>query len=365
MADEAKKNLDDAVEVATAEFGRANAAEAKAAKKSAKDRAAIAAQIKINAGIAKQEVVDATATMQRSLLALKTETETKIKKTNKSITAYADALTKESKDVAGLMKAQLTKLTTKIDQQKAAAKKDIAAADAASAAAFVAVEDKVKSTLEAAAKKSNQKFNKLYTDMAAQRKKLDENLATAVNGINDAIAKQAALADSRFSKTVKSISAARAEASKQVKDARKSFATSLNSLTATIKKMDTKLTGEVMVVPGEVISHKAAQAKVNRHVKGEIARIEKHMNHQHSVSVKARGKLRKILDENKRAAAEEVAALNKLFNTKIASIRSEAASDSLAAKKDLTKATEQMYEAMADAQKENLYRNRESARKIG
>merc|ERR1719248_438103 len=209
MADEAKKNLDDAVEVATAEFGRANAAEAKAAKESAADRAAIAVTIKTNSEIATREVQDATATMQRSLLALKTETETKIKKTNKSITAYADALTKESKDVAGLMKAQLTKLTTKIDQQKAAAKKDIAAADAASAAAFVAVEDKVKSTLEAAAKKSNQKFNKLYTDMAAQRKKLDENLATAVNGINDAIAEQAALADSRFSKTVKSISAAR------------------------------------------------------------------------------------------------------------------------------------------------------------
>jgi len=259
----------------------------------------------------------------------------------------------------------MTKLTTKINQQKEEASKAIKSADAASVAAFAAVSDKVESVLEASAKKSNQKFNKLYTEMAAQRKKLDENLAGAVNDINDSIAKQAALADSRFAKTVKSIKAARAEASKQVKDARKSFATELNSLTATIKKMDTKLTGEVMVVSGEVITHKAAQAIVNRHVKGEIKRIEDHMNHQHSVSVKARGKLRKILDENKRAAAEEVAALNKLFNTKIASIRSEAASDSLAAKKDLTHATEKMYESMADAQKENLYRNGESARKIG
>merc|ERR1712167_504988 len=59
------------------------------------------------------------------------------------------------------------------------------------------------------------------------------------------------------------------------------------------------------------------------------------MNHQRSVSVKARGKLRKILDENKRAAAEEVKSLSKLFNAKIGSIRSDAATDSLAAKKDL------------------------------
>merc|ERR1711907_253887 len=115
--------------------------------------------------------------------------------------------------------------------------------------------------------------------MAKQRKELDENLATSVNAINDAIAKQAALADSRFSKTVKSIGAARKEASKQVKEAREDFAQALNGLTAKIKKMDTKLTGEVMVVSGEVISHKAAQTKVNRHVKGEIKRIEDHMNH--------------------------------------------------------------------------------------
>merc|ERR1719158_1332899 len=337
----------------------------KAAKVSAADRAAIAVTIKTNSEIAAREVQDATATMQRSLLALKTETETKIKKTNKRITAYADAITKEAKDVEGLMKAQMTKLTTKINQQKEEASKAIKSADAASAAAFAAVSDKVESVLEASAKKSNQKFNKLYTEMAAQRKKLDENLAGAVNDINDSIAKQAALADSRFAKTVKSIKAARAEASKQVKDARKSFATELNSLTAVIKKMDTKLTGEVMVVSGEVISHKAAQAKVNRHVKGEIRRIEDHMNHQRSVSVKARGKLRKILDENKRAAAEEVKSLSKLFNAKIASVRSEAASDSLAAKKDLTKATEKMYEAMADAQKANLYRNGNSQKKIG
>jgi len=120
-----------------------------------------------------------------------------------------------------------------------------------------------------------------------------------------------------------------------------------------------------MVVSGEVISHKAAQNKVNRHVNSEINRIEKKMNDQHTVSTRARGKLRKILDENKRAAAEEVKALSKLFKGKIASIRSEAAGDALAAKKDLTKATFKMYGSMADAQKENLYRNKESARKIG
>merc|ERR1740130_1644943 len=365
MAEEAKKNLDDAVGVMTKEFANQNAEETKAAKKSATDRAAIAVSIKLNAGIAAQEVKDATATMQRSLLALKFETETKIKKTNTKIDAYANAITKEAKDVAVLMKTQMTTLTGKINAQKEAASADITAADAASVAGFKAVSDKVESTLKAAAEASDKKFNKLYTKMAKQRKGIDEELAGAVTDINDSIAKQAALADSRFTKTVKDITAARKEAAQQVKEAREDFATALNSLTGKIKKMDTKLTGEVMVVSGEVISHKAAQNKVNRHVDGEIKRIEKKMNSNNSVSVKARGQLRKILDENKRAAAEETKALNKLFRGKIASIRSEAAADSLAAKKDLTKKTTKMYEAMADAQKENLYRNKESARKIG
>merc|ERR1740130_1236725 len=292
MAEEAKKNLDDAVGVMTKEFANQNAEETKAAKKSATDRAAIAVSIKLNAGIAAQEVKDSTATMQRSLLALKFETETKIKKTNTKIDAYANAITKEAKDVAVLMKTQMTTLTGKINAQKEAASADITAADAASVAGFKAVSDKVKSTLKAAAEASDKKFNKLYTKMAKQRKGIDEELAGAVTDINDSIAKQAALADSRFTKTVKDITAARKEAAQQVKEAREDFATALNSLTGKI-------------------------------------------NSNNSVSTKARGKLRKILDENKRAAAEETKALNKLFRGKIASIRSEAAADSLAAKKDL------------------------------
>merc|ERR1711988_1792002 len=117
------------------------------------------------------------------------------------------------------------------------------------------------------------------------------------------------------------------EAATQVKTARKDFATDLAVLTAEIKSMETRLHGDIQVVAGEVVSHKAAQAVVNRHTKSELSRIEKLMNDRSSESKKARGKLRQILDENKRAAAEEVKALDGLFNTKIAKIRSQAASD--------------------------------------
>merc|ERR1711998_628383 len=76
---------------------------------------------------------------------------------------------------------------------------------------------------------------------------------------------------------------------------------------------------------------------------------------------KARGKLRAILDENKRAAAEEVAALSGLFQKKIVKVRKEAAEVAIAAKKDLTAATEKMYTKLAKNQEEMLYENKLAA----
>merc|ERR1711998_474589 len=241
----------------------------------------------------------------------------KIKKTNKKVTAYADALAKEAKDVDALMKNQMEFLTGKIEAQKKAASADIKAADAKSAAGFAAASDAVVAALDAAAKESSKKFGEAYAKMGAQRADLDASLAGAVADINDSIAKQAALADSRFKKTVKDIEAARKEAASQVKSARKDFATDLAVLTSSIKSMETRLQGDISVVAGEVVSHKASQAVINRHTAGELARIEKLMNDRSSESKKARGKLRAILDENKRAAAEEVKALDGLFKTKI------------------------------------------------
>merc|ERR1712159_406725 len=114
MADQAKKNLDAARKVATAKFQAVTAAEAAAAAKSAAGRAALADSIALEKKIAAQQLKDGVATMQRSLLALKYQTEDKIKKTNKRVAAYAEALKKEAADVNQLMKAQVTDLKGRI-----------------------------------------------------------------------------------------------------------------------------------------------------------------------------------------------------------------------------------------------------------
>jgi hypothetical protein len=365
MSEDAKKNLDAVVVVATAKFNAVNAAEAGAAKKSAADRAAIAESIKIEKENSAAALRDGVATMQRSLLALKYETEEKIKKTNTRVDAYAQAIKKEAEDVSALMKGQMDSLTSKIAAQKAAATANINAADAASVAGFASAMDEVDAALASAAEASEKKFGKLTRDMADQRADLDNKLGAAVDSINDSIAKQAALADSRFSKTVKDISAARKEASEQVLGARKEFATELAVITASIKDMDTRLTGEVSVVSGQVITFKAEQAKVNRHVAAEINRVDKLMDKRFSTSKRARGKLHAILNENKKAAHEEVEQLRTLFQSKIAKVRSTMASDAASAKHDLSEATSKMYEDMASAQLEQMYANEESATAIG
>jgi len=128
-------------------------------------------------------------------------------------------------------------------------------------------------------------------------------------------------------------------------------------VTSHIKEMDTKLTGDVEVVAGMMISHQAQQTKVNRHVASEISRIEKLMDLKFSQSTRSRGKLRKILDENKRAASEEVMELDGLFKGKIAKIRSVMANNARDAAKDLTTATTKMYTDMANVQQANLEKN--------
>merc|ERR1719446_377570 len=323
----AKSNLVAATKDAKAKFAAASNKEAAAAAKNAAARAALAGKIAADKKFAARALKDAVGGLTRSLLALKTETSKKIKKTNSKVGAYADRLAAQAKAVDAAMKANVASLSSKIAAARASVKAATGAANAASAARFGAVLKEVGAAMTAAKKASQDKFSKLYARMAAARKTADTNLKAAVVTINDKIAKQAALADSRFSKTVKDISAARKEAASEVAQARKSFSTSLASVTAAVKDQETRLSGEIQVVSGEVLSHKASQIRVNRHTQAELKRITKLANARHSESVRARGKLRAILNENKRAAHEEVVALDGLFKGKIAKIRAQAAAN--------------------------------------
>merc|ERR1719181_2589190 len=348
-AAEAKKNLVAAVKMAKKCFSKANAKDRAAARKNAAGRAAIARSIARNKKSAKRQLNDAVGAMNRSLLALKTETAKKIKKSNHKVTAFAGALAKEAKDVDAAMKANMNSLTAKINAARRSAAPATRAANAKSAAGFRSALKSVASAMGAAQRRASNKFGKLYRHMAADRARADSALAASVKNINDGIAKQAALADSRFSKTVKNIAAARAQAAKQVSDARKTFATSIAATVSAVKDQESRLSGEIAVVSGEVARNRAIQLRVNRRTNAELKRITKLSNDRHSASIRARGKL---------------GALNKLFVGKLSKIRRRAAKDRIEAARDLSKASQRLYSKLAGIQLRAAYQNKAASAAI-
>merc|ERR1711998_282410 len=332
-AAEAKKNLKGAVQWANGRFAALNTLLASNSKKSKAARAKLGASINKEQSRATQVIKNAVAAQNRALLALKSETAKKIKKSNLKISSYAAQMAANAKAVAAQMKSDVAALQSRISAAKRSAGAHLAAANAASVARYTAALSKINSSLSAAKKAADDKFGAAYRNMAKNRKALDTKMAASVRNLNDKIAERAALADVRFSKTVKNIAAVRRASTAAVGFARRSMTTQIVALTASIKYSETRLMGEVRVVSGEVASAKAAQIRVNRRVNKEMGFIIKTANARHSSSKRARGKLRAILNANKAAAAEETAALAKRTRFSLAMLRGKMAQHRLAASK--------------------------------
>jgi len=361
---EAKKNLGAAFKKTKKMFADANRKEAAAERKNAAARAKLARRVVAEQKYARRQLADAVGTMSRSLNAMKIENRKKISKANRSITAYADQMAKEQKKVQASMKAMMSSLSGKISGQRRKAAAAIRAAGKKSARGFSSVNRKIRNAIRRANAKTNRRFSKLFLAMTKQRRAQNQKLNRGVITINQSIAKQAALSDSRFSKTVKDIKKARAEATRQVRAARKSFATSLTTTTSAIKSQENRLLGEVKLVSEELTNHKVAQSRINRRTQAEMKRITRLANIRNSQSIRARGKLRRLLDANKKAAAEEVKALNGLFTRKLSNIRKQADRSARQAGRDLKKATSKLYGKLAKVQLQAALANARSARKI-
>merc|ERR1719269_200452 len=276
-----------------------------------------------------------------------------IKKTNTRVDAYAAQMRTQAKKARGQIKALATAQAKKARGEiKALATATVAKVRAEQARAQAALKFAA-TQLQIAEKESAQKFGKAYEHLAANRARFDKKLGAATTGLNDALAKQAALADSRFSKTVKDLNSARRQATNQVRQLRKDFATQMATVTAEVKNVETRLVGEIAVVSGEVISNKANQMRVNRRVSAELKRIVRVSDRRYSASKRARGKLKLLMDENKAAASAEVASLATSLKNKLAKARGRNARNRREMAKDLSKATRALYERMSNEQKRN------------
>merc|ERR1712100_444655 len=320
---------------------------------SAMARKALAARIAANAKSVSRMIRDAVATDARSRLALQAETAKAIKKTNTRVDAYAARMRMQAKKARGQIKALATATVAKVRAEQARASAALERFTSKDAARQKAALKFAATQLRIAEKESAQKFGKAYEHLAANRARFDKKLGAATTGLNDALAKQAALADSRFSKTVKDLASARRQATNQVRQLRKDFATQMATVTAEVKNVETRLVGEIAVASGEVISNKANQMRVNRRVSAELKRIVRVSDRRYSASKRARGKLKLLMDENKAAASAEVASLATSLKNKLAKARGRNARNRREMAKDLSKATRALYERMSNEQKRN------------
>merc|ERR1712072_703416 len=321
--------------------------------KSALARKALKARIARNAKSVSRMIRDAVSTDARARLALKAETAKAIKKTNTRVDAYAAQMKTQAKKARAEIKALATGTINKVRAHEAKMRKALAHAGAKDAARQKAALKFAASSLAIAEKEASQKFGKAYERMAGNRANFDKKLGAATAGLNDALAKQAAPADSRFSKTVKDLQSARHQASAQVRQLRKNFATEMVTVTAHVKNVETRLVSEIAVVSGEVISDKANQIRVNRRVASELKRVVKLSDSRFSSSKRARGKLKMLMDENKSAAAAEVKSLAINLKHKLSKARGRNARNRREMAKDLSKATKHLYERMSNMQKRN------------
>merc|ERR1711959_138428 len=335
----------------TAKFLKLEARLASETKKGSKGRAALRRSIAAAKKSALASLKAAVENQNRALLAEKAESNKAIKKANMKLTSYAKQMESDAKAVKVQMKANLKTLNSKLSAAKRAASRGLAATNAASLKRYRGAINMVKKSIAAAKKRANARFALAYRVMARDRKTMDRKLRSSVVMLNNKKAELQSLQDVRFKKVQKNIKKLKADTRAAVRFAKKNFTTKLVALTTMIKDQETRLKGEIAVVTGNIKGTRRDQRAVNQKVSREIANIVKTANKYNSASKRARGKLRAILNANKKTAAAEVAALAKSSSLAIALMRAKQASIRRKAAKNLTRATKALYKRMASAKK--------------
>merc|ERR1711881_18061 len=125
-AKNAKDNLQKVVNWSTARMTALKSLQSRNAKASAKARASLGRQIGAAQRRAAAAIKNAVAQQNRALLALRSETAKKLKKTNKKIDSHAKQMAKNAAAVAAQMKANVAALQSKIAAARSAATAGIA-----------------------------------------------------------------------------------------------------------------------------------------------------------------------------------------------------------------------------------------------
>merc|ERR1712159_74382 len=343
----AKSDLAKKVKWAEGKMAALNKGLAHEKKMSLKGRNALRAQERRNRKHIVRQLGEAIGTQERALLALKTETNTKISKLNKDVSAQAKKMEKDARAVDAQIKSNTNIINGKLNAARKAAVNELSAVSAASAKRYSDSIKAVMKGIEKARKYSQDMFGKVEIQMAKDRAYLDGRFKSEMVNTNNKLTALTALSSANFRKTVKDIKAARAKATKEVADAKKYFKGALVGLTAKIKQQENRLVGQRQAVTAMVEADRATQAKINRDTEASLKRIVKIADKRHTESKRARGFLRALFNQNKKIAAKEIADMRKKASAQLAVGRAEAAAHKLKFAKDLTAATKKLNVALS------------------
>jgi len=363
----AAENLKKAVAWSEGEFSKLNTNLANEKKLSGAGRANLKRSIDTEKNVAVELLNNAVSAQNKALLAYKNEMCNELGSAdikgcpkesrgsiNKRLDGEAKRMEANAKQVKAEMKAQTAAINESLEKAREAAQAELAATSASSVKRYNAVIKAVEDGVSAARKAADKKFSDVQITMAKDRRNADKNLAGAVTKLNDSIAKASALEDQRFKQTVKDLGAARKAAADDVTDAKKEMLMGLNKVQAEAKAVESRIIGQIQDVSAMIVSDKAEQGRINKKVDGEMSRILKLSDSMQVEDNRARGVIRKVMEENKRIAHEEVVALGKEARLTLKAVNSEQNSYLAGFKKDLTSSTKKVYAKMAkDAKAQN------------
>merc|ERR1711970_718829 len=340
----AAQNLKKAVEWAESEFTKLHTNLAAEEEKSGEERAALKAQIDADKVAALTTLDEAILNQNKALLAYRNEmcsevgimggvlkngeaveSECEVEgRLNTKLATNYDKMIANAKLVDEEMKANVEALAGSLQAAKDEADAELAKANTASVARYNEVIDAVTAGIEDGRKKAEAQFVTVYETMG-----------------------NAALEDARFSKTVKDIAAARAAATTAVGEATRLMKAEILETEDTLKHVENKVISQIQDVSAMIVSDKAAQLKINKQVNSELDRLLKKSDSDFSVSKRARGKLKAILDENKRIAHDEVTELFESTRETLHKVHEEQNGHLIGFKCDLTAATEKVYNKLS------------------
>merc|ERR1712216_391072 len=166
-------------------------------KKSAADRARIAGTIKANAKDISRRIRDAVLFDARSQNALREETQKKVKNVHNRLDIFSQRMRQIAKANRAAVKAQMKATLTAISNEQRRARIALGKFSSADSKRQASSLSFLKKQLKKAAKEADDKFGKAYKQLAKDKAKFDRALGGATKKLNQALAKQAALADGR------------------------------------------------------------------------------------------------------------------------------------------------------------------------